>query len=100
MQENPPDVQQPPPPRAVKSRLTKFVHSRLPWLFFLVAAAYLPIFWGEIVFFRDPAHWNFPALAFARQALLRGEFPHWNAFVGLGVSVWANPLYAILYPPH
>ena len=76
------------------------VRSPLFWLFVLLAVAYAPIFWGEIIFFRDPAHWNYPARAFVRRALLNGEFPHWNPFVGLGVPVWANPLYAILYPPN
>jgi len=80
--------------------LVRLFRSPVTWLVVLVAAAYAPLFWGKIVRFRDPAHWNYPARAFVRQAILGGQFPHWNPFVGLGVSAWANPLYAVFYPPN
>jgi hypothetical protein len=66
----------------------------------LICAAYAPVFWGDVIFFRDPAHWNYPARAFIRSTLLNGEFPHWNPYQGLGVSVWGNPLYGTFYPPN
>lgn len=70
------------------------------WLSVLLGFAYLPMFFGQIIFFRDPAHWNYPARWFVRAALLKGEFPHWNPDQGLGFSVWANPLYGLFYPPN
>lgn len=70
------------------------------WLVVLLSLAYAPMFWGQIIFFRDPAHWNFPARAFVRTALLSGQFPHWNPYSGLGLPVWGNPLYAVFYPPN
>ncbi|MDX2018671.1 MAG: hypothetical protein SF187_00415 [Deltaproteobacteria bacterium] len=85
---------------AAASLAQRLVRSPLAWLCVLVAAAYAPIFWGQIIFFRDPAHWNFPARAFVRHAFLSGQFPHWNPYVGLGVPVWANPLYGMFYPPN
>lgn len=70
------------------------------WLLGILSLAYAPMFWGQIIFFRDPAHWNFPARALVRKALLNGEFPHWNPFTGLGLPVWGNPLYGVFYPPN
>ncbi len=70
------------------------------WLLGMLSVAYAPMFWGQIIFFRDPAHWNYPARAFVRKALLNGEFPHWNPFTGLGLPVWGNPLYGVFYPPN
>ena len=60
----------------------------------------MPIFFGRIVFFRDIAHWNFPARILVRDSLLRGELPAWNPYEGLGFSVLSNPLYGIFYPPN
>lgn len=90
----------PPINAAPPSLVHRLLRSPLAWLCVLVALAYAPIFWGQIIFFRDPAHWNYPARAFVRHTLLSGHFPHWNPFVGLGVPVWANPLYGIFYPPN
>jgi hypothetical protein len=72
-------------------------------LFSVVAVlclAYLPIFLGQILFYRDPAHWNFPARMFVRDSVLRGDWPLWNPQQGLGFSVLANPLYGLFYPPN
>ena len=44
-------------------------------------------------FFRDPAHWNFPARFFMHDAFARGDSPLWNPQEGLGFPVLANPLY-------
>jgi hypothetical protein len=70
------------------------------WVAFALAVVYLPIFFGRIVFFRDIAHWNFPARILVRDSLLRGELPAWNPYEGLGFSVLSNPLYGIFYPPN
>jgi hypothetical protein len=66
----------------------------------ILCAAYLPLFFGEILFFRDIAHWNFPARAFVRETFLRGEFPGWNPYQGLGFPVFGDPLYGVFYPPN
>ncbi len=66
----------------------------------VLCVAYLPIFAGQIVFLRDPAHWNYPARWFVRASLWRGDSPLWNPNVGLGFSVLANPLYGLFYPPN
>jgi hypothetical protein len=65
-----------------------------------LCAAYLPLFLGKILFFRDLAHWNYPARAFLREALARGEFPAWNPLQGLGFPVFGDPLYGVFYPPN
>ncbi len=72
----------------------------LVWVTAALCVVYLPVFLGEIVFFRDPAHWIYPARYFVRAALLRGDSPFWNPDVGLGFPVLANPLYGIFYPPN
>lgn len=70
------------------------------WTLGILCAAYLPLFFGKILFFRDIAHWNYPARAFLRETLLRGEFPGWNPFQGLGFPVFGDPLYGVFYPPN
>ncbi len=66
----------------------------------VLSVAYLPMFTGMVMFFRDMAHWNYPARWFFRASLLRGEFPSWNPDQGLGFSTLANPLYGLFYPPN
>ena len=70
------------------------------WTLGILCAAYLPLFFGKILFFRDLAHWGFPARAFLRDALVRGEFPGWNPYQGLGFPVFGDPLYGVFYPPN
>jgi hypothetical protein len=70
------------------------------WVVAVLCVAYLPVFLGEIIFHRDPAHWNYPARFFAREAVLSGDWPLWNPQQGLGFSVLANPLYGLFYPPN
>ena len=70
------------------------------WTLAILCAAYLPLFLGKIIFFRDIAHWAFPARAFLRDSLLRGELPGWNPYQGLGFPVFGDPLYGIFYPPN
>jgi hypothetical protein len=66
----------------------------------VLCLVYLPIFDGQILFYRDPAHWNYPARWFVRESLARGDWPLWNPQQGLGFSVLANPLYGLFYPPN
>ncbi|HEY5281672.1 MAG TPA: hypothetical protein VIM14_02685, partial [Polyangia bacterium] len=78
---------------------------RLPWrpvlwMVAILCLTYLPLFFGKILFFRDIAHWNFPARAFLRDSLLRGEIPGWNPYQGLGFPVFGDPLYGVFYPPN
>jgi len=70
------------------------------WTFAILCVAYLPLLLGQIIFFRDIAHWNFPARAFLRQSLLAGEIPGWNPYQALGFPVFADPLYGVFYPPN
>jgi len=70
------------------------------WVAIALAAVYLPILFGRIIFFRDIAHWNFPARMLLRDSLLRGELPTWNPYEGLGFSVLSDPLYGVFYPPN
>ena len=70
------------------------------WVLGILGAAYLPLFLGKIIFFRDIAHWGFPARAFLRASLLRGELPTWNPYQGLGFPVFGDPLYGVFYPPN
>jgi len=64
------------------------------WVALALAVVYLPMFFGRIVFFRDIAHWIFPARIFVRDSLLRGELPAWNPLQGLGFAAFSNPLTA------
>ena len=66
----------------------------------VLVVAHWPLFVGEIVFFRDPAHWNYSARWFLRESVLRGDLPFWNPEQGLGFSVLGNPLYGLFYPPN
>ncbi len=72
----------------------------LLWTLGILCAAYVPLFVGKIIFFRDIAHWSFPARAFLRDSLLRGELPGWNPYQGLGFPVFGDPLYGVFYPPN
>lgn len=70
------------------------------WTLAILCVAYLPLFFGQILFFRDIAHWTFPARAFLRESLLHGRLPGWNPYQALGFPVFADPLYGVFYPPN
>jgi hypothetical protein len=72
----------------------------VPWLLVVLCVAYFPIFFGQIIFFRDASNWITPARWFVRHAILTGNFPAWNPQQGLGFPVLANPLYGVFYPPN
>ena len=86
-------------PRPAENQ-TQSLWRPLLWTLGILCAAYVPLFFGKIIFFRDIAHWNFPARAFVRDSLARGEFPGWNPYQGLGFSVFGDPLYGVFYPPN
>ena len=71
-----------------------------PLVVLVLGLVYLPLFWGQIVFFRDIAHWTFPARSFVRDSLLNGEVPAWNPFQALGFATLSDPLYGVFYPPN
>ncbi len=66
----------------------------------VLALVYFPIVIGQVMFFRDPANWTYPARFFARATLLAGELPTWNPLLGLGFPTLGNPLYGLFYPPN
>ncbi len=72
----------------------------LLWVLAILCLVYLPLFFGRILFFRDLAHWVFPARVFLRDSLARGELPTWNSYQGLGFPVLGDPLYGVFYPPN
>ena len=72
----------------------------LLWLLLVLGVAHLPIFFGQIIFFRDSSNWTAPARWFVRHAILEGDFPSWNPQQGLGFPVFASPLYGLFYPPN
>jgi hypothetical protein len=66
----------------------------------ILSVVYFPLWLGRIVFYSDVAHWTLPARWFVRDSLLRGELPGWNPFQGIGFPIFADPLYAVFYPPN
>jgi hypothetical protein len=90
----------PEPDRIPDSQRPPSLVRPLLWVLAILGAAYLPLFLGKIIFFRDIAHWGFPARAFLRDSLARGELPTWNPLQGLGFPVFGDPLYGIFYPPN
>lgn len=51
----------------------------------------------------DPAgalNVDYASDAFAADALKQGKVPLWNPYQGIGQPFLANPLFAVLYPPH
>lgn len=74
--------------------------SLFPWaaLVGLLALAYLPLLFGQVLFQRDVGRWIFPARKFLADALAKGDSPLWNPLQGLGQSTLANPLNELFYP--
>src|SRR5215207_1557287 len=54
----------------------------------------------QVLFFRDPANWTYPARFFMRATLRAGDLPIWNPLQGLGFPTLGNPLYGLFYPPN
>ena len=65
-----------------------------------LALVYWPVLAGQVLFFRDPANWTYPARLLVRQAILAGEVPAWNPLQAAGFPVLANPLHGVFYPPN
>ena len=66
----------------------------------ILAVVYFPVFTGAISFFRDSAHWNYPARWFFHASVRKGQFPLWNPDEGLGFPLLGNPLFGLFYPPN
>lgn len=64
----------------------------------VVAALWLPVLLGSVLFVADRSRWLEPAIAVVREALRHGELPVWNRYVGLGFSIASDPLYGLAYP--
>jgi hypothetical protein len=66
----------------------------------VLALAYLPIFLGFTLYFRDVGSDILPARWIMRAAVEAGEPPLWNPYQGLGFPVLGQPLAQIFYPPN
>lgn len=69
------------------------------WLapFLLLAPVFLT---GKALFWGTPALQFIPWQAFAWEALLQGELPLWNPWLGMGAPLVANYQSALFYPPN
>ncbi len=53
------------------------------------------VFMGRDLFLNYyPIHWVFA------ERIRNGEIPLWNPYLNLGIAFWADPVNAVLYPPH
>jgi hypothetical protein len=66
----------------------------------LVGLAYVPLFFGQVLYQRDVGRWIYPEQAFLSHSLSHAESPLWNPLIGLGLSTLANPLNEVFYPPN
>lgn len=73
------------------------------WLLFAIvvgiaAVAYVPLWLGQVLFYRDVGRWLHPARVFLHEALGAHESPLYNPSEGLGLGIAASPLYGVFYP--
>lgn len=66
----------------------------------LVGLAYVPLFFGQVLYQRDICRWIYPERAFLSNSFASGDSPLWNPLIGLGLATLANPLNQIVYPPN
>ena len=66
----------------------------------ILCLLHAPVFFGQIVFQRDVAHYLFPLRWLLRDSFLRGELPEWNPLQALGFPVFGDPQYGVFYPPN
>lgn len=89
-------------PASVVSRL-KQIPSRYLWGAFAVAVACLPVLRAlsttRIFCLRDLSFYFWPEHLWIRNALMSGDFPLWDPFVGFGQVALADPVRHMLYPP-
>ncbi|MCS7236840.1 MAG: YfhO family protein [Thermoguttaceae bacterium] len=58
-----------------------------------------PVFWnGEVLAFRDTAHYYYPLFHFVLDQWREGRVPLWNPYDGLGTPLAADPTSFALYP--
>ena len=63
-----------------------------------LALVYLPLWLGQVFFFRDVGRWLYPARVFLHGSLAAGQSPLYNPHEGLGLPLAASPLYGLFYP--
>jgi len=63
-----------------------------------ITALFAPALLGWLPGARDLLHFSLPARTLWRTAILAGELPSWNPYVGLGVSPLASPVHGTFYP--
>jgi hypothetical protein len=72
-------------------------------LLIIIAAAVVifarPLFTGEVLRFRDHAHYFEPMRLFTAEELRAGRMPFWNPYNAAGEPWLANPQTAVFYPP-
>jgi hypothetical protein len=66
----------------------------------LVGLAYLPLFFGQVLYQRDISRQIYPERTFLHSSFVQADSPLWNPLIGLGLSTLANPLNQIFYPPN
>ncbi len=69
-------------------------------LLILVGLAYVPLFFGEVLYQRDVGRWTYPERAFLSSSFAQADSPLWNPLIGLGLPTLANPLNEVFYPPN
>ena len=52
------------------------------------------------LYFRDIAHYYYPAKKILRDIVLSGHFPYWNPSFSGGQPMAANPEHELFYPPN
>jgi hypothetical protein len=65
----------------------------------VIAVVYFPLFFGEVIVYRDMSRWVFPTYSFIQQAWQSGDLPFWNPRHALGFSVGGSPLHGLFYLP-
>ncbi|HEX6086131.1 MAG TPA: YfhO family protein [Thermoanaerobaculia bacterium] len=66
----------------------------------LLSLFFLDVLLGSGTFYvRDLVYAAHPTKSMLREAILSGEFPHWNRWIGGGQPLAANPAYQLFYPP-
>jgi hypothetical protein len=66
----------------------------------VLALLFADVLLGASTFYlRDIVYGAYPSKSMLRSAILSGEFPYWNRWIGAGQPLAANPAYQLFYPP-
>ena len=66
----------------------------------LLSLFFLDVLLGSGTFYiRDLVYAAHPSKTMLREAILSGDFPHWNRWIGAGQPLAANPAHQLFYPP-